>query len=191
MKRLNKDRYSVVVHPGNEIINEVKEIKNSLSHSIGWYSSRNAEVHITLAEFDADPNEFILRLLRVKNFCYAQKTRNVKFDNLVISDLNNMVFLLPNSESKIYMKGFVSKFRKMFGFDHVTYGSSAHISIGKHLQTAQILLAKQAIGEVSLNFNCEKIAVRKFDPFANQFTVIYEFYFLGEQPLEGQLSLFE
>lgn len=47
------------------------------------------------------------------------------------------------------------------------------------------------IAEVSLDFNCEKLAIRKFDLFTNQFIVIYEFYFLGNEPIDGQISLFK
>lgn len=130
MKKLIKGWYSVVVYPKAEIINDVKVLKNTLARYVGWFGSRNAEAHITLAEFYADPNEFIFRMLSVKRFCYSQITREVKFDNLIISDRNNMIFLLPDAESKKYMKAFVSKFRKAFKFDGITYGSNAHISIG-------------------------------------------------------------
>ena len=70
-------------------------------------------------------------------------------------------------------------------------GAAAHISIGRKLHPEDIEIAQDLFEEVSLNFLCEKIAIRKFNDEKGQYEVIYEFCFLGNPPKQGQLSFFQ
>ncbi|MBC6112141.1 hypothetical protein ACFOG5_07250 [Pedobacter fastidiosus] len=187
---LSKEQYSIVVYPHKEIIGKVKAIKDVLADKVGCYASRNSEAHITIVEFEANPNEFVFYKLYVLDFCYSQKAQNVSFNNLVTSNGTKAIVLLPSIGSKLYMRDLLRNFRIGLKSMDVVNGSGAHISIGRKLTPNQIKDANNIFEEISLDFVCEKIAVRKFNPLRRQFEVIYQFYFLGNPPKKGQLSLF-
>ena len=51
------NRCSVVIHPSQKIIKEVKTMKELLAAKIGWYNSKNSIAHITVNEFEAPASE--------------------------------------------------------------------------------------------------------------------------------------
>jgi len=188
---LKKERYSIVVYPHKEIIGKVKIMKDKLAHGVGNYKSRNSEAHMTIVEFDADPNEFIFYKFYLKNFCFYQKPEYILFNKILLSEQSQALILLPAIESKVYLRDLLKNFRRGLKYMNVTNGSAAHISIGRELNPTQIDAANHIFSEVNLDFNCEKIAIRKYNSSIKQFEVIYEFYFLGNPPVDGQLSLFQ
>ncbi|MDQ1142580.1 hypothetical protein [Pedobacter agri] len=189
--KLEKDWYSIVVYPQKGIINKVKIMKDELADRIGNYKSRNSEAHITIIEFEADLNEFLFYKYYIKNFCLYQKPEHISFDEIVLSKQSKALVLLPAVASKIYLRDLLKNFRKGLKHLNVTNGSVAHISIGRALYPNQIEGANNIFNNINLDFNCEKIAIRKFNTSIGQFEVIYEFFFQGESPVEGQLSLFQ
>ncbi|RZK15307.1 MAG: hypothetical protein EOO86_16960 [Pedobacter sp.] len=120
-----------------------------------------------------------------------QKPEYVSFDKIVLSEQSKALVLLPDINSKKYLRDLFKNSRRGLKYMNVTNGSAAHISIGRELNPNQIEAANYIFNDINLDFNCEKIAIRKFNTFIGQFEVIYEFYFLGNQPVEGQLSLFQ
>lgn len=120
-----------------------------------------------------------------------QKPEHISFDEIVLSKQSKALVLLPAVASKIYLRDLLKNFRKGLKHLNVTNGSVAHISIGRALDPNQIEGANNIFNNINLDFNCEKIAIRKFNTSIGQFEVIYEFFFQGESPLEGQLSLFQ
>lgn len=108
-----------------------------------------------------------------------------------MSDGNGAVVLLPSINSKRYLRDLLKSFEDGLKSIDFVGGAGAHISIGKKLTPNQIKIANNVFDEINLNFVCEKIAIRKFNPLRKQFEVIYEFYFLGNSPKEEQLSLFQ
>jgi len=189
--KLKKDRYSIVVYPHREAINDVKVLKDILWYKVGWYNSRNSEAHVTIAIFEANNREFDFYISYVKDFCYAEKPNFVRFDQLIASGKNGAVVVLPDKNSKPYLNDLFKRFRQGLRYKKVMNGSAAHISIGRKLHPEDIEMAQDLFEEVSLNFLCEKIAIRKFNDEVGQYEVIYEFYFLGNPPKQGQLSLFQ
>jgi hypothetical protein len=186
-----KERYSIVVYPQRKSINEVSVLKNTLAEKIGWYSSRNSKAHVTIAIFKANNREFDFYISYVKDFCYAEKPNFVRFDQLIASGKNGAVVVLPDKNSKPYLNDLFKRFRQGLRYKKVMNGSAAHISIGRKLHPEDIEIAQDLFEEVSLNFLCEKIAIRKFNDEKGQYEVIYEFCFLGNPPKQGQLSFFQ
>ncbi|UKT65784.1 hypothetical protein [Pedobacter mucosus] len=152
--KLNQERYSVVVYPQKEIIANVRAIKDILADKVGYYASRNSEAHITILEFYANHKEFISCKLYVRNFCYSQKSQNVLFDNLIISDGNGAVVLLPSANSKRYLRVLLKSFRDGLKSTDFVSGAGAHISIGRKLTPNQIKIANNIFDDISLDFVC-------------------------------------
>lgn len=49
-------KYSIVIHP-EELLDEIKRIKQGLKSIIDWFSSVNALAHFTICEVEADINQ--------------------------------------------------------------------------------------------------------------------------------------
>lgn len=189
--KFKKDRYSIVVYPQRETINDVKVLKDVLWSKVGWYNSRDSEAHATIALFEANKYEFDFYISYIKDFCYAEKPNFVMFDHLIASKKNGAVVVLPNKKSEPYLNDLFKRFRQGLRYKKLMNGAAAHISIGRKLHPEDIEIAQDLFEEVSLNFLCEKIAIRKFNDEIGQYDVIYEFYFLGNPPKQGQLSLLQ
>ncbi|ARS39330.1 hypothetical protein CA265_06555 [Sphingobacteriaceae bacterium GW460-11-11-14-LB5] len=187
--KLKKDRYSIVVHPHQEAINDVKVLKDILWFKIGWYNSRNSEAHITIMMFWADQYELECCKKRIEKICRSQRPKEVIFDSLSVSKFSHAVVLLPNDSSKPYLNDLLKIFRKGLKTNYAVNGANAHISIGRELSSAQIDQAAHLYGNINLEFNCDTIAIRKFDKVKQQFVVINEFKLLGSPLNHHQYSL--
>jgi len=189
--KFKKDRYSIVVYPHREVIGDVRVLKDRLWSKVGWYHSRDSEAHVTIALFEANKRELDFYIAYTEDFCYAEKPNFVMFDHLVASEKNGAIVVLPNKNAKPYFNNLFKRFRDGLRYKKVINGSAAHISIGRKLHPIDIEIAQDLFEEVSLNFLCEKIAIRKFNDEIRQYEVIYEFYFLGNPLKQGQLSLLQ
>lgn len=50
--------YSIVLHPIDEIVAEIKAMKEKLAQEISWFNSKNALAHITIGEFTATTRKY-------------------------------------------------------------------------------------------------------------------------------------
>jgi len=188
--KLKKDRYSIVVYPQNETIDEVKVLKDLLWSRIGQYASRNSEAHVTIIEFWADQYELEFYKRRIEKICHSQRPKKVIFDSLSLSKFSHAIVLLPDDSSKPYLNDLLKIFRKGLKTNHTVNGANAHISIGRELSSAQIDQVENLYGNINITFNCNTIAIRKLDKVKKQFVVVNEFKLLGNPLKEGQLLLF-
>ncbi|MGN8056442.1 hypothetical protein ACTJKN_09215 [Pedobacter sp. 22163] len=177
--KLKKDRYSIVVYPHREAINDVKVLKDILWYKVGWYNSRNSEAHITIIEFSADHYELGFYKKCIEKICSSQRPQEVTFDYLSLSKFSQAIVLLPNDPSKLYLNDLLKAFRKRLKSKNNINGSNAHISIGRKLSSAQIDQAENLYDNINIAFNCDTIAVRKLDEITKQFVVINEFKLTG------------
>ena len=69
--------------------------------------------------------------------------------------------------------------------------SEPHISIGRQLNVNQIKEAYNMFQEINLNFICDGITIRIFNPDRKQYDVLETIPFLSEiEPEKEQLTLF-
>jgi hypothetical protein len=189
--KLNRDWYSIVVYPQAEVIDEVAVMKDKYAAKIGWYASRNSKAHITVIAFMADRYELAFYIKQIEKFCYSQKQQEVVFDQLSLSKFSHAAVMLPNDSSKPYLSDLLKRLRRQLKTSQTINGSNAHISIGRELSPAQIDLAENLYDNVSLKFNCDTVAIRKFDETKRQFEVIKIFKFLENPLIASQYSLFD
>jgi hypothetical protein len=188
--KLKKERYSIVVYPQTETIDEVKVLKDLLWSKIGWYASRNSAAHVTIIEFLADQYELAFYKRCIEKICRSQSPQEVTFDSLSLSKFSQAIVLLPNDSCKLYLNDLLKTFRKRLRSKNTINGSHAHISIGRELRVAQIDQVENLYGNINITFNCDTIAIRKLDEVKKQFEVINEFKLLGNPLKEEQLLLF-
>ena len=183
-------KYSVVFNPSKVVIEAVKELKEQLSAKIGWYPSKNSLAHITICEFDCELTTYENIKSRIANYCSYQNPFEVTF-NTFGNYSNGAFFIAPNTESKTKMAEIMKEIPKQIQFSVSHKSSEPHISIGRQLTEAQLKIAYSLFDSVNLNFICEGITIRIFNPERKQYDVLETIPFLSElEPEKEQLTLF-
>ncbi|WDF45582.1 hypothetical protein PQ459_11805 [Chryseobacterium sp. KACC 21268] len=178
-------KYSVVILPSFKAIQKVGELKFKLFTKSGKdYSSRKSTAHVTVQEFwatDSQLKKIILKCIRVAQ---EQKNFRAEFDKVICSE--QTVFFSPTANSKNDFKKLIERLRlEVKGL----IKSSAHISIGRGLSPQQIEISRNIFSDETLNFDCNRIALRKYNDTIKQFEVVQIFPFLGEEISVKQLTL--
>ncbi|MFW0739324.1 2'-5' RNA ligase family protein [Flavobacterium sp. T12S277] len=183
-------KYSVVIHPSQEIIEAIKVMKELLAAEIGWYNSKNSIAHITICEFSTDDSQidkFRQRLLKV---CNSYTPFQVLLDHFGSYE-SGAFFIAPNEESKKDLKPIMKKTQEALLLSNLKKSSDPHISIGRKLTPEHLKTASQLFTTIAMDFLCEAIVLREFDPIKKQFFVIDSIPFgSNPQPELIQGSLF-
>lgn len=183
-------KYSVVFHPSETVLEAVKELKEQLSTKIGWFPSKNSLAHATICEFDCELTTYENIKSRITNYCRYQIPFNVTF-NAFGNYTNGAFFIAPNTESKTKMAEIMKEIPKQIQFPVSHKSSEPHISIGRQLTEVQLKIAYSLFEAVNLNFICEGITIRIFNPDKKQYDVLETIPFLSEIETEKeQLTLF-
>lgn len=186
-----KQQYSIVILPPQEGIDYVANLKNQLNAKIGWYNSRNAKAHVTICEFTAEPDELGSIMADLKEIVSYESPRHLVFDG-VSSYANGAVFLKPDDATKAPLTALMGRIHKNLGVTNLYKSKSPHMSIGRKLSEENVALALNMFADAKLDFNCNHIVLRKFNPEIKQYDVFADdFPFLALPcEVEAQPSLF-
>ena len=183
-------KYSVVFHPSETVIEAVKELKEQLSTKIGWFPSKNSLAHITICEFEYELATYENIKSRIANYCRYQNSFEVTF-NTFGNYTNGAFFIAPDTESKNKMADIMKEIPKQIQYPVSHKSSEPHISIGRQLSEAQLKIAYSLFEKIDLNFVCDGITIRIFNPERKQYDVLETIPFLSEmEPEKEQLTLF-
>ena len=183
-------KYSVVFNPSETVIEAVKELKEQLSTKIGWFPSKNSLAHITICEFDYELATYENIKSRITTFCRYQNPFDVTF-NAFENFTNGAFFIAPDTESKNKMADIMKEIPKQIQFPVNHKSSEPHISIGRQLSAEQLKEAYNMFQEINLNFTCEGITIRVFNPERKQYDVLETIPFKGEiSPIKDDWTLF-
>ena len=183
-------KYSVVFHPSETVIEAVKKLKEQLSAKIGWFPSKNSLAHVTICEFEYEDETYENIKSRIANYCRYQNSFGVTF-NAFGNYTNGAFFISPDTESKNKMAEIMKKIPKQIQFPVSHKSTEPHISIGRQLTESQLKIAYSLFDSVDLNFICEGITIRIFNPDRKQYDVLETIPFLSEMETEKkQLTLF-
>lgn len=179
------NHYSVVILPPDEIDVKVGKLKMRLFTESGIdYSSRKSMAHITVQEFWATENKLNKIILKLIKIAREQKCFPAEFDKVICSE--QTAFFSPEANSKDDLEKLIERLRsEVKGL----IKSSAHISIGRGLSPQQIEISRNIFSDETLNFDCNRIALRKYNNTIKQFEVVQIFPFLGEEISVKQLTL--
>ena len=179
--------YSIVILPSEEIIKFIGNLKLSLyTESEQDYGSRNSMAHITVREFEATDHQLRRTILKLCKIAREQEIFKTKFDQVICSDQSRSAFASPDIDSHQYFKKLMKKIRTEIAGKA---NSDAHISIGRQLSTEQLEISREIFSNVKLDFQCTRIALRKFNHKMKQFEIVKIFPFLNEPDSEQQLTL--
>lgn len=186
-----QNRYSLVISPPEAIIALVKEMKNELTKEIGWFHSKNSLAHITINEFMAAENEIEAVKKQLSTICESLKPFNVLL-NAFDTYPNGAFFIAPDAVSKTDLKQIMKRINQSFRVKTLFKNNEPHLSIARqlspeHISTAYYLFSKP----INLNFVCNSIALRLFNPDIKQFEIIAHFEFKNNpKPTFEQGTLF-
>ena len=177
--------YSIIILPSVKVNEKVSELKMKLFTKSGKkYSSRKSIAHITVQEFWATENKLEKIILKLVKIAREQKCFPAEFDKVICSE--QTAFFSPNAKSKHDLEKLIKRLRlEVKGY----IGSNAHISIGRKLSPQQIEISRNIFSNETLNFECNRIALRKLNDTIKQFEVVQIFPFLGKEVAEKQLTL--
>lgn len=183
-------KYSVVIHPSQDIINAIKLMKEHLADKIGWFNSKNSIAHITICEFTIDESQldiFKQRLLKISDTFTPFEVHLNHFNSYD----SGAFFIAPGEESKEHLKPIMKKTQKALQLSNLKKSSDPHISIGRKLTPESIQIANSLFTTIDQTFLCDTIILRELDPVKKQFFVIDAFPFgSNPQPEFIQGSLF-
>ena len=184
-----KEKYSICFQPDHLVLEEVGQMKQTLFEAIGWFNSKNALAHITIAEFEVDQRE-INRIQRyLAQRCVGYAPVEVKLSDFGTYP-NGAFYLTINSEAKEVLKGYGDDLFNLLKVKGAYKSNEPHMSIARKLNPAKILTAYHVLTTPNLSYTCKEVALRKFNRSRMQYDVIATYSFEDKPLVESQLSLF-
>lgn len=172
--------YSVVFY-SKSVVEPVKKLKDFLRSKIKWYNSCNSEAHITICEFKIDESQLDSikqKLSKISDTFTPFKVSSDHFDSFPNS---GAFFIGVTTDSKNNLVPIMKKIHETLKSLNLKKSDNPHLSIGRRLTPENLKIASQLFTEIDLQFECNEIVLREFDPKIKQFFVIDAFPF-GSNP---------
>jgi 2'-5' RNA ligase len=173
--------YSLVIHPPEDILTLVKNMKEELASEIGWYNSKNSVGHITICEFRATDAAIITLKNQIVKLCDSLTLVAVRMNEFG-SFPNGAYFIAPDNDSKKDLKHIMKHFNKSLKLQEMKKSHNPHLTIARRLSPENLLTANQLFTKIDLHFICDGIVLRQFDINLKQFFVIDTFVFNSNTP---------
>lgn len=165
-------------------------MKELLASKIGWFNSKNSVAHITICEFKIAEKELEKIKTKLLKISDTFTPFQVHLDHFSAYE-NGAFFIAPNEESKINLKPIMKKTQDALQLSNLMKSNDPHMSIGRRLTSESIKIATNLFTTIDIDFLCENIVLREFDPIKKQFFVLDTFSFGNNpQPELIQVSLF-
>ncbi|MGM8362487.1 2'-5' RNA ligase family protein [Flavobacterium sp. ARAG 55.4] len=166
-------------------------MKDQLAEEIGWFNSKNSLAHITINEFMASEKqiEFIKKELIL--ICDSIKPVAVSLKTFGTYP-NGAFFLAPDEITKPELKSILQYVNQAFNTNTRFKNSEPHLSIARKLSPEKIEKAYRLFpSAVALNFICDSITLRCYNPDVKQFEIVSSFSFNNNpDSFYGQGTLF-
>lgn len=184
-------KYSVVFHPSENGIEIIKKLKLELFNVIGWYGSYNSVAHITIGGFKADENQLDKYRQKLSKIADTLTPVQIYLDHFDAYEESRAFFISPSEDSKINLKPMMKKIQEALLISSKDRSDDPHISIGRNLTPENIKIARDLFTTINMEFLCDAIILREFDPIKKQYFVLETFPFGNNpQPELIQGSLF-
>lgn len=183
------NRYSIAIHPSDELIAKIKNMKEQLATEVGWFHSKNAIAHITICEFEANDTDLERIKKQLVRICDSIQPITVKLDSFDHFP-NGAFYINPDLNSKSVLQPIMKLFHNSLVVKTFHHSDVPHISIARRLSPENLNKASKLFTKIEESFFCDGIVLRMLDMEMKQFRVIDSFNFKGKEPLEIQGSLF-
>ena len=184
-------KYSVVFHPSEDGIEIIKKLKLELFNVIEWYGSCNSVAHITIGGFKANENQLEKYRQKLSKIADTLTPVQIYLDHFDAYEESRAFFISPSEDSKINLKPMMKKIQEALLIPSKDRSEDPHISIGRNLTPENIKIARDLFTTINMDFLCDAIILREFDPVKKQYFVLETFPFgSNPQPELIQGSLF-
>lgn len=187
-------KISLAFMPCEKINAKIKGLKDVLKSLIGWYPSCNSAGHITICEFETAPNQLngIISILR-EQLLY-EHPQYVYFNDYCIFQHGDTYtyYIAPTIPSKSYFNQrsqvVIDALKNRYSLKSIS--KEPHLSIGRRLEENMIKEARAKMKNIDLDFYCDAVFVRLFNPQIKQYDLYTKIPFGGrKRAIEvGQLS---
>lgn len=173
-----KHKYSFAICPPAETVEWGRAQKDLLAARIGWYPSRNSEVHLTINVIMVDEEELLLWKKYVREFCGMQTPFEIVL-NGTDSYPNGAFYITPDETSAQALVEMMKRFHRNAPFTNAKRSEDPHLSIARQLKPERLIVARELWEGTQINehFLCDNIALRKFDTRKKQYSIEERFYF--------------
>ena len=182
-------KYSIAIHPSQELIIKIKAMKEQLAEEVDWFNSKNSIAHITICEFKSNESDLERVKKQLVRICNTIMPVTVHLNDFG-SFPNGAFFIAPDKNSKMALLPIMKSFHNALIVKTVHHSDEPHLSIARKLSSENLIKASKLFTTIDETFLCDGIVLRKFDEELRQFRVIDNFEFKGLEPLEVQGSLF-
>jgi len=181
--------YSVAFYPSDECQHAIREMQETLKETIGWYPGANADGQLTVNIFTADARQ--LEIIMAYLEAFARKAKPGPVSVTSGGTHAQTLFLTPDDASSTRLKEMMALLNKSFPVRaHKTY--DPHISIARQLSGDRLSQARRILSSnMKMDFECDRITLRKFDPYRQQYRRVRDFVFSSHPSEVKQLSFFE
>ncbi|MFD1604685.1 2'-5' RNA ligase family protein [Flavobacterium artemisiae] len=155
-------------------------MKDILRSKIKWYNSCNSEAHITICEFEIEESELDAIKQKLIKISDTFTPFHVSLNHFNSFPQSGAFFIGVTEESKKNLVPIMKKTHEAFkSLKHKS--DTPHLSIGRRLAPENLKIASELFTTIDLDFLCNEIVLREFDPIVKQFFVIDAFRF-GSNP---------
>jgi 2'-5' RNA ligase len=175
-------KYNLAVCPPDAIVAAVREMKQVLAKHAGWFHSKNSEAHITINVFEADEEELAAWKNYTAGFCPALVPFKVCLVRTGYFD-TGAFYLAPDESSAKRLREMLLEFHKNTPLEPTAKSEEPHVTIARQLKPGPLAIANGLWERevFNLEFVCDHVALRKFDPEKKQYEVTDRFYFGGRR----------
>lgn len=182
--------YSIVFY-SKTLVEPVKKLKDFLRSKIKWYNSCNSEAHITICEFTIDESQLDSIKQKISRITDTFMPFQVNLDHFDSFPNSGAFFIGVDEDSKNNCIPIMKKIHETLKSLKLKKSEEPHMSIGRRLTPENLKIATELFTAIDLNFLCNEVVLREFDPVVKQFFVIDAFPFgSNPQPELIQGSLF-
>ena len=168
--------YSLAISPPDAIISSVRSMKEQLAEKVGWFHSKNSMAHITINEFMATDTEIETIKKQLTSICDSLKPMAVYFDKYDTYP-NGAFFMAPDEDSKNGLKAIMKQIHQSLRVKTLFKSNEPHMSIARKLKPEAIAAAHRLFTATDLNFLCDNLVLRRFNPNIKQFEITDHFEF--------------
>lgn len=173
-------KYSLVFY-SKTIVPPVKEMKDLLKSKINWYNSCNSEAHITICEFKIEESQLGSVQKKLSKISDTFTPFVVQLNDFGSYENAGAFFIAPDKDSSHKLISIMKKIHEALKSLKPEKSTSPHMSIGRKLTPENLKIASEIFTTIDLDFLCDAIVLREFDPVAKQFFVLNTFPF-GSNP---------
>lgn len=192
---MERVKISLVFMPCEKVNAKIKGVKDLLKSLVGWYSSCNSAGHVTICELEIERNQLEEIKSRLSECLQYENAQYVYFNDYSVfqNGATYTYYIAPTTQSKIYFnqraQAVCDALKGDFSLKAIS--REPHLSIGRRLEEEMLLLAKSNLKAIDLDFYCDGVYIRIFNPKLKQYEVYSKVPFGGkERKIEsGQLSL--